>query len=145
MMDLTFLQTVVSMSGWNCITEIHPKKEGGTWARNTPIKFADANATAALIQNLQAGGVETYFGLATYAQHTPDGSGFRTQQNTLCLRSFWLDIDAGEAKFAKHGESVYRTQHDALTALAAEVAKGLLPQPTYVVSSGEGLHFPVSA
>ena len=139
-MDITFLQTVVSTSGWNCITEIHPKKEGGTWARNNPIKFADANATAALIQNLQAGGVETYFGLATYAQPTPDGSGFRTQQNTLCLRSFWLDIDAGEAKFAKHGESVYRTQHDALTALAAEVAKGLLPQPTYVVSSGEGLH-----
>lgn len=136
-----FLQTVVSPNGWNCITEIHPKEDGKTWARNNPVRFSDTMATTGIIQALQSRAVETYFGLASYAQLPTDGgSGFRTQANVLALRSFWLDIDAGVEKHKKHGDSVYPTQQAALEALATEVGKGLIPQPTYVVSSGEGLH-----
>lgn len=143
MLDITFLQTVTSPSGFNCITEIQPRSDDPmrTWARNNPIKFSNTEAVAGLLQNLQSRGIETYFGLATYATLGDEqGKNFRTQANTLALRSFWLDIDAGEAKYRKHGAEVYPTQQEAINALYAEVAKGLIPQPTYVVSSGEGLH-----
>lgn len=137
-----FLQTVVSPNGWNCITEIHPRQDdpSRTWARNNPIQFSNAEATDAFIQGLQQRAVETYFGLASYAQVPADGKGFRAQTNVLALRSFWLDIDAGASKYAKHGDTVYPTQAAALEALNDEIAKGVLPKPTYVVSSGEGLH-----
>lgn len=137
-----FLQTVVSLSGWNCVTEIHLRNDGSgkTWARNNPVHFSDAIATNGLIQTLQSRATETYFGLATYAQVPPNGEGFRAQANVLALKSFWLDIDAGEEKYRKHGDKVYPTQQDALNALYTELNKGLIPQPTYVISSGEGLH-----
>ena len=106
-----FLQTVVSPNGWNCITEIHPRQDdpSRTWARNNPIQFSNAQATDRFIQGLQQRAVETYFGLASYAQVPADGKGFRAQTNVLALRSFWLDIDAGAAKYAKHGDTVYPT------------------------------------
>lgn len=139
---LGFLTTVVSQSGWNCITEIHPRQDDPTrtWARNNPIKFSDTATVTGFIENLQRRGVETYFALAAFANTTADGSGFRTQANVTALKSFWLDIDAGERKFAKHGEKVWPAQQYAIDALWAEIHKGLLPLPTFVVSSGEGLH-----
>lgn len=135
-----FLRTVVSPSGFNCITEIHPKHGGGTWARNNAVAFSNAEATDGLIRNLQHNGTETYFALAAFAALREDGLVKRTQDNVVALRSFWLDIDAGEKKYAKHGDAVYPTQSDALNALHAEIRRGVLPRPTYIVSSGEGLH-----
>lgn len=80
---------------------------------------------------------DLYFGTATYATRGNAGGG-RTQDNVLALRALRVDVDAGEEKFAK-GQTPYRTQRDALEALRSFArATGLLP--TYIVSSGEGLH-----
>ena len=86
-----FLQTVVSPNGWNCITEIHPRQDdpSRTWARNNPIQFSNAEATDIFIQGLQQRAVETYFGLASYAQVLADGKGFRAQTNVLAVRFGW--------------------------------------------------------
>ena len=64
----------------------------------------------------------------------------RTQANVLARRAYHLDLDAGEEKLEKHGEdAVYATQRDALVGLVAFAKKTVLP-PTYIISSGEGLH-----
>lgn len=76
-----------------------------------------------------------YFG--TSAFQTSDN---RKQANVLALRSLRLDIDAGPAKLAKHGpDAVYATQKDALAASIA-FFKATHLVPSYIVSSGAGLH-----
>lgn len=141
-MSIDFLTTIVSTNGWNCITAIRPfyNIPNKTWGQNYPIKFSDAESTMRLITDLQRGGVETYFALGAFAISTPDGKDFREQKNVHALKAFWLDIDAGDKKYAKHGEAVYQTQQLAVDGLNAVIAQGKLPQPTYVISSGEGLH-----
>lgn len=87
-----------------------------------------------------------YFGTATYGDlkgQDPEKSTFghylRTQENVTALRAFRIDIDAGAEKFAKHPEGAYPTQREALAALIAWVKDtGLMP--TWIISSGEGLH-----
>lgn len=76
-----------------------------------------------------------YFGTASFQSFAN-----RKQSNVLGLKSLRLDIDAGPEKLAKHGPgAVYATQKDALRASVAFFrASGLMP--TYVVSSGAGLH-----
>ena len=60
--------------------------------------------------------------------------------DTPCLHTLRLDIDAGPEKLAKHGEdAVYTTQKQAVVA-AAEFFKATELVPTYLVSSGAGLH-----
>lgn len=75
-----------------------------------------------------------YFATASFNE-----PGSRTQANVQALRAFRLDIDAGEKKFAAHPEGAYPTQKAAKAALFAFIKEtGLVP--TYIVSSGEGLH-----
>lgn len=81
----------------------------------------------------------TYFSLGRF--HTNEKGEFRRKQlqcNTL--KSFWLDIDAGEDKFLRRPEQAYRTQEEALIGVVQFVKASKLPKPTYIVSSGEGLH-----
>ena len=76
-----------------------------------------------------------YFG--TSAFKTTDN---RKQANVLALRSLRLDIDAGPEKLAKHGiDEVYATQQDAL-ADSIRFFKSTKLVPSYIVSSGAGLH-----
>ena len=75
-----------------------------------------------------------YFATAGYKE-----PGKRTQDNVQFLRSLRLDIDAGAKKFDKHPEGAYPTQPDALQA-AVKFFKATGLKPTYVISSGEGLH-----
>lgn len=63
----------------------------------------------------------------------------RSQTNALALRALRLDIDAGEKKHAKDPDGTYPTQRDALTAAVAFFQATRLA-PSYIVSSGEGLH-----
>jgi hypothetical protein len=64
----------------------------------------------------------------------------RTQANVTGKKCFYLDLDAGAKKLAKHGEDkVYATQREALID-AVNFSKDTDLQPTYIVSSGEGLH-----
>lgn len=76
-----------------------------------------------------------YFGTAAFGAGTK-----REQTNVVGVKAFRLDIDAGSAKLAKHGESaVYATQREALEDLQRFTTEtGLVPR--IVVSSGEGLH-----
>lgn len=88
-----------------------------------------------------------YFATATFGDlkgQDPEkkatyGNYLRTQENAFRLKSFRVDIDAGEAKQAKDPDGTYPTQRDALTALVAFIKDTQL-MPTLVVSSGEGLH-----
>lgn len=76
-----------------------------------------------------------YFGTAAFGTETR-----RTQTNVLALKALRLDIDAGPEKLAKHGEdAVYPTQRDALADCVRFFKESKLA-PTYVVSSGAGLH-----
>lgn len=64
----------------------------------------------------------------------------RTGENVTAVKSYRIDMDAGEKKLAKHGiDKVYPTQQAALDSLNAAIAKGF-PVPSLVISSGEGLH-----
>lgn len=83
-----------------------------------------------------------YFATAGFGDIRSDKTGLfaRTQANVLARRAYHLDLDAGEEKLEKHGEAaVYATQRDALADLVAFIKKTGLA-PTYIVSSGEGLH-----
>lgn len=75
-----------------------------------------------------------YFATAAYG-----AANTRTQDNVRALKAHRIDIDAGEAKFAKDPDGTYETQQDALRALIAAIKAGL-PKPSEIVSSGAGLH-----
>lgn len=83
-------------------------------------------------QAAERGGV--YFGTSAFIEPTN-----RTQANVAALRALRLDIDAGPEKFAKHGDEVYETQELALAAVVP-FFKATRLMPTYLVSSGAGLH-----
>jgi hypothetical protein len=80
---------------------------------------------------------EAYFALASYAEPSyTDQTGkvrYRTKENAVAAKSFWLDIDCGEDK-------PYTTQASALRALVTFLRECGLAMPTYIVSSGGGLH-----
>lgn len=77
---------------------------------------------------------DLYFATASFREPSA-----RTIENALYRRAFCFDIDAGEAKFAKHGDKVYPSQRAAVAALMGWIrATGLWP--AWVLSSGAGLH-----
>ena len=134
-----FLTTVAPTSGLNCIVEFVSTPDGSVRPVHRPVYFADAVATDGVVSNAQRSGNETYFALGAFVAQ-PDGKFRRVQDAVVSLRSFWLDIDAGPNKAAKHGDKVYPDQQTAINALWAEVTNHTLPEPTYVIDSGEGLH-----
>lgn len=83
-----------------------------------------------------------YFATAAFGDQVSPKTGdiARTQSNVTARRAFHLDFDAGAAKMAKHGpDEVYATQDEASRDLVRFIKEtGLMP--TYIVSSGEGLH-----
>lgn len=84
-------------------------------------------------------GWDTYFGLASFISE----NGGRVKSNVKALKSFWLDIDCGEAK-AKVNEKTgrpfgYPTQKEGLYALQEFCSAMSLPSPT-LVNSGNGIH-----
>lgn len=74
-------------------------------------------------------GYDAYFALAGFG----DPSKGRTKLNARKVKSFWADIDVGKAS------APYKTQPEAATALATFAADTGL-KPTWIVSSGKGLH-----
>lgn len=82
----------------------------------------------------RAGHQGVYFATASYLK--PD---HRTQANVSLLRALRLDIDAGAKKYAKNPNGTYPTQQDALKDFIS-VSKDLKLAPSYIISSGEGLH-----
>lgn len=75
-----------------------------------------------------------YFGTAAFASVAN-----RKQTNVLALKALRFDIDAGAKKHAANPEGTYPTQRDATAALV-QFSKDVGIAPSYIVSSGEGLH-----
>ena len=80
---------------------------------------------------------DLYFATAAYKSLGTQYGG-RTQANVLALQSWRFDIDAGQDKFER-GRTKYQTQAAAKQDLVA-FSRELQLMPTYVVSSGAGLH-----
>ncbi len=102
--------------------------------QNKAHSFYDSieSLTAATLKRIDTDGL--YFATASF-----NGEKNRRQDNVKLLRAYRIDIDAGEEKYAKHGDAVYETQKDALRAVV-EFAKTTDLYPTLIVSSGGGLH-----
>jgi hypothetical protein len=105
-------------------------RQKGQFENILVIKLAKATETAQLISN---DGNDAYFACAEY--ETPTN---RTAANTSGAFAFWMDIDCGEDK-AK-ADKGYLTENDALAAVKKFSKDAGLPELTYIVSSGGGLH-----
>jgi hypothetical protein len=119
-----FYEAVLPRSGHYCLFLLGPKQH--VWA----------DSIGGLVEQTEARHNQqgVYFAVESFS--IPES---RTQANVLALRSLRLDIDAGEKKFARSPEGAYPTQREALkAALAFFGTTGIAP--TYIVSSGEGLH-----
>lgn len=123
-MTAPFYAAVLPRSGQYAIFNLGTKQH--TWA-DTADKLERKIALLHANQGI-------YFATASYSAATQ-----RTQSNVALLRSLRLDIDAGTKKFAAHPDAAYPTQPDALAALIAFTRLSNLV-PSYIVSSGEGLH-----
>lgn len=120
----TFLEDVLPAEGLYCLFLLPERRH--LWAKSL-VELADLAE-----KHVDRTGV--YFGTSSFAS-TAD----RTQSNVFALRTLRLDIDAGVKKFTKNPKNAYPTQRDALAACVTFFKdSGLLP--SYIVSSGEGLH-----
>ena len=80
---------------------------------------------------------DLYFATAGFKT---SGKGSRKQENADMLRCLRVDLDAGPEKIAKHGpDAVYADQRAAVQGLMQFAADTKLV-PTWIVSSGVGLH-----
>jgi len=122
---MQFLQTVCPSAGHKAFIVANGGYMRHLW---TPAHTLEQQAALDQVGN------QVYFALAGYETDGP-----RKIENAKCVRSFWLDIDAGPKKFAKHGDKVYETQAKAIGAV--NLFSGQIGiDPTYIVSSGQGIH-----
>jgi len=121
----TFYRQVLPDTGHYCLFIVGSKRH--LWADSIDelVRLTEARSDA----------TDVYYGTAAFK-----GPDNRTQANVDKKKCFYLDLDAGAAKLAKHGpDKVYTTQRDALAGLVwFYKATGLTP--SLIVSSGEGLH-----
>lgn len=136
-----FLPTVAPTTGVNylcCLTQPN-NQTGKKSVIHRRVDFSNPQSVSHGIEYLQARGSDIYFALGAFKRGS-DGVYSREAVNCSALRSLWLDIDAGETKYKKHGDAVYRTQQEAIDALLDFLDEANFLPPTYIVSSGEGLH-----
>ena len=80
----------------------------------------------------------SFFALASFHQESYEDPSTgkkkqRTQENAKSLKCTWLDIDCGPGK-------PYADQREGLQALNRARKAAKLPKPTFIVSSGHGIH-----
>ncbi len=111
--------------GFRCAVAIRGKKIKSQ-------KFYPTNAAleAALREIDQQGAADAYFACSTFKD--PAINQPRSQRNVQSVKSFWLDVDAGQGK-------PYTDADAALASLKDFLAKTGLPAPM-IVCSGHGLH-----
>lgn len=119
-----FLATVLPDQGYYCLFLLDGKRH----------EWADSVAGLAELVEKYKDRQGIYFATASFK--TTEG---RTQANVLALKAFRFDIDAGEKKHSKDPEGTYPDQRTALAALVGFI-KATTLIPSYIVSSGEGLH-----
>ena len=123
----TFLEAVLGDSGYYCVWANRISDE-----RKIQKFYETIDAALHAAHNLDGDGYDAYFALGTFEE-----AGSRKVANVKQLRSFFLDLDCGQAKYDK-GEG-YLTQADALAALREFCKKLKLPRPT-IINSGRGIH-----
>ena len=124
-----FYRVLLPPEGVFCLFNKRTKRH--VWFESLEALIDDSEATV---------GTEPDWFFATASFSTP-GSKFegRKQSNVKGKKCIYLDLDAGAEKFAKSPDGVYPTQKDALTALREFIISTGI-SPTYIVSSGAGLH-----
>lgn len=123
-MSVDFFKAVLPDNGFYCLVLLPEGRH--IWTRSVE----DLHTKAQKYSDREG----VYYGTAAFAS---DAS--RKAVNVLALKSLRLDIDAGEKKYAKHPSGAYPTQRDALGALREFMAETGV-KPTFIVSSGQGLH-----
>ncbi|MES2501006.1 MAG: hypothetical protein V4545_00260 [Pseudomonadota bacterium] len=99
--------------------------------KNIPVKsIYEAEQKA---KDFSAKGHEVYFACAEYQEE-----GKRTVSNATGAWGYWFDVDCGEEKALK-GVG-YATKKEAYAALLNFVKQAKLPNPDFLVDSGNGLH-----
>jgi len=132
MTNFDLLQTVQPDDGYFAVVGI---KEG-SWTKQELV--ATREEVDALAEEYMAEERNVFFGVAKY---TTDEN--RTKDNVAGLKSFWLDIDCGEAKAEVNPKTGrpdgYIDQEAGVEALKAFLATTGLPKPI-LVNSGRGIH-----
>jgi hypothetical protein len=106
------------------------KMERGHFS-NIPVRTVEEAVAEA--RRLSAAGADVYFACAEYASHES-----RTADNVVAVWDFWLDIDCGEAKAAAGtGHATFAIARGVLSKCCAEIG---IPEPTFVLDTGGGLH-----
>ena len=132
-MDIEFLQMVAGGDGDHAILGYTPDSAGIRHMKPRWGSYANAAFVSRTVEDFLDLDADVYFSLGSFSKKR------RTAENCTTLKSFWADIDAGAAKYAKHGDDVYPDLQAAKAGLGAAIQAGL-PAPTYIVESGEGLH-----
>jgi len=125
-----FLNRVLSENGHICVAS--PSQDFKGFQHFSPASYGAAEDTA---NKLITEGRDVYFAVGTLREKYIMENGkrkVRVGSNILELKSFFLDLDVGEAK-------AYKTQREAIVALKKFTAGVGLPLPL-VVSSGYGVH-----
>ncbi len=99
--------------------------------KNIPVSSVAEAVSRAL--SLSNSGDDVYIALAGYL--TPNN---RTAANVSGAHAFWADVDCGDEKAA--AEKGYKNEEEALAKLLEFCKRAGLPVPTFIVSSGGGLH-----
>lgn len=115
-----FLEFVLGDTGYYCAVGLKGE-------RRVQKFFGSVDELTSTAENLNAEGLNAYFGLATFVTGES-----RKNDNVNKLKSFFLDLDCGENKS-------YASQPEALTALRSFCKTLHLPKPT-LVNSGYGIH-----
>ena len=115
------LQNILASEGYYCIVGLKAKAKAKTSFHK------DWKEIQTKVDSLLNEDRDVYFACSTFAEPTN-----RTQQNSLSVKSFFLDIDCGTGK-------PYPTQREALEALKTFCDATQLPPPT-IISSGRGVH-----
>ena len=122
-----FFDLILPQAGHRCIASVSNNKWRHSFLLDNEHAARKANALEAL------GECNVYFSCASY----DDPSRGRKGHNVRSVKSFWLDLDTNEYKFA--GDAAYIDKQDALNSLARFCCElGLIS--TTVVSSGFGIH-----
>lgn len=85
---------------------------------------------------------DTYFATAAFGDEiSPKTGGIaRAQTNVVGKLALYADMDCGAEKFAKKPDETYPTRDDALRAAVHAIQGRKLPMPSYIISSGTGIH-----
>jgi hypothetical protein len=131
MSNIDLLNTVLASDGYYCIVGIKNKKV-------KPFFYTAREDLDAKADELVKSGQDVYFALAKFESDVN-----RKKENVKALKSFWVDIDCGEAKAVVDPKSGrpdgYIDQTTAIEELAKFCELVGLPIPL-LVNSGRGIH-----